>query len=41
MQSDQRAFNQDLATLKMLGVIAGLLSVGAAAAHLVNICHRY
>jgi integral membrane sensor domain MASE1 len=41
MQSDQRAFDQDFATLKMLGVIAGLLSVGAAVAHLVNIRHRY
>jgi hypothetical protein len=41
MQSDGVAFDQDFATLQMVGVIAGLLSVGAAAVHLVRIRDRY
>jgi hypothetical protein len=42
MQSDTVVvFDQDFAILQMLGVIVGLLSVGAAAAHLVKIRDRY
>jgi hypothetical protein len=41
MQSETSAFDQDFATLQILGVIARLLSVGAAAAHLVIIRDRY